>query len=78
MKKLLVIGAGFLQNFVIEKAKQLGYYVLAVDGNPDAAGFKNADEYAAINIVDEKACFEYAKEKKIDGVMTAATDFGVL
>ncbi len=78
MKKLLVIGAGFLQDFVIKRAKALGYTVLAVDANPDAVGFKSADGYAVINIVDEKACLEYAREQKIDGVLTAATDYGVL
>lgn len=38
MKKILIIGAGFLQDFVIKKAKEMGYYVLAVDGNPLAIG----------------------------------------
>ena len=78
MKKILIIGAGFLQRFVIQKAKQLGYVTLAVDANPQAVGFADADEYAVINIVDQKACLAYAKEKKIDGVLTAATDYGVL
>ncbi len=78
MKKILVIGAGFLQSFVIKKAKELGYYTYAIDIDKNAVGFKYADEYALINIVDkEKAC-EYAKEKKVDGILTAATDYGVL
>ncbi|MBQ2828275.1 MAG: ATP-grasp domain-containing protein [Clostridia bacterium] len=78
MKKILIIGAGFLQDFVIRKAKSMGYETLTVDANPDAVGFKHADRYAVINIVDEKACLEYAKKEKIDGVLTAATDYGVL
>lgn len=78
MKKLLVIGAGFLQNFVIKKAKSLGYVTLAVDANPDAVGFSCADRHAVINIVDEQACLEYARKEKVDGVLTAATDYGVL
>lgn len=78
MKKVLIIGAGFLQDFVICKAKSMGYETLAVDANPDAIGFKHADKYKVINIVDEKACLEYAKSEKIDGVLTAATDYGVL
>lgn len=78
MKKVLVIGAGFLQRYVIRKAKQLGYYTLAVDGNPNAVGFGDADESAAINIVDQEAVLAYAREKGIDGVLTAATDYGVL
>lgn len=78
MKKILIIGAGFLQDFVIQKAKDMGYCVLAVDANPEAVGFAHADEHAVINIVDENACLEYAREKQIDGVLTAATDYGVL
>lgn len=78
MKKILIIGAGFLQAFVIKKAKEIGYYVLCVDGNPQAEGYKYADEYETINITDKEACFLYAQNKKIDGVMTAATDYGVL
>lgn len=78
MKKILVIGAGFLQTYVIKHAKKLGYYTLAVDGSETAPGFKYADEYAHINIVDKEACLTYAKAKKIDGVLTAATDYGVL
>lgn len=77
-KKVLVVGAGFLQSFVIKKAKELGYTTLAVDADPDAIGFKYADSYAVINIVDEKACLEYAKKENVDGVLTAATDYGVL
>lgn len=78
MKKVLVIGAGFLQRYVIRRAKQLGYYTLAVDGNPNAVGFADADEYAAVNIVDQEAVCAYARKKGVDGVLTAATDYGVL
>lgn len=78
MKKILIIGAGFLQDFVIRKAKELGYETLAVDADPNAIGFQHADKFDVINIVDEQACLEYAKKEKIDGVLTAATDYGVL
>jgi len=78
MKKILIIGAGFLQSFVIQKAKQMGYKTLTVDADPNAIGFKDADKYKVINIIDEQACFEYAKEEQVDGVLTAATDYGVL
>lgn len=78
MKKILVIGAGFLQDFVIQKAVSMGYETLTVDADPNAVGFQHAHRHAVINIVDEKACLEYAKAEQIDGVITAATDFGVL
>lgn len=77
-KKLLMLGGGFLQCFVIRKAKQLGYKVYCLDAAPNALGFQIADEHAVINIVDEEACLAYAREKRVDGVLTAATDFSVL
>lgn len=78
MKKLLMLGGGFLQNFVIKKAKQLGYQVLVLDADPNAMGFRHADSHAVINIIDEELCLSYARKHKIDGVLTAATDFSVL
>lgn len=73
-----MLGGGFLQCFVIKKAKQLGYEVHVLDANPQADGFKYADAHAVINIVDEDACLEYARQHNIDGVLTAATDYSVL
>lgn len=78
MKKLLMLGGGFLQKYVIRKAKTLGYCVLCLDADPNAVGFAIADEHAVINIVDEEACLAYARDKQVDGVLTAATDFSVL
>lgn len=78
MKKLLMLGGGFLQNFVIKKARDLGYYVYCLDADPNAIGFESANESAVINIIDPEACLQYAKEKNVDGVLTAATDFSVL
>lgn len=78
MKRLLVIGAGFLQDFVIQKSVEMGYETLTVDADPNAIGFSHAHKHALINIVDEQACLDYARQEQIDGVLTAATDFGVL
>lgn len=78
MKKVLIIGAGFLQDFVICKAKEMGYETYAVDADSNAVGFNHADYHSVVNIVDEKACLEYARVNHIDGVLTAATDYGVL
>lgn len=78
MKKLLMLGGGFLQKYVIRKAQTMGYYVLCLDADPNAVGFAIADEHAVINIVDEEACLAYARDKQVDGVLTAATDFSVL
>lgn len=78
MKKILILGAGFLQSFIIKKTKELGYYTIAIDKNANSIGFKYADEYSAIDVVDKENCLKYAAEKCIDGVITAATDYGVI
>ncbi len=78
MKKLLMIGAGFLQSFVIKKAKMMGIFVVAIDGNINATGFQYADKFKVVDIVDKEQCLSVAKEEKVDGVLTAATDYGVL
>ena len=54
-KKLLVLGAGFLQRFVIRRAKEMGYFVVAVDGAADAPGLAEADEHAVVDIADPQA-----------------------
>ena len=51
MKKILIIGAGFLQSFVIRKAKEMGYYTIAIDKNPNSIGFLYADEFGVVDIV---------------------------
>lgn len=78
MKKILIIGAGYLQHFLIKKAKEMGYYTLSVDADPNAIGFRFSNKYAVISIVDEDACLKFAMDEHIDGVLTAATDYGVL
>lgn len=74
----MILGAGMLQDFVIRRAKELGYSTFAVDGNPQAVGFSHADQHAVVNITDIEACLAYAKQNGISGVLTAATDYGVL
>ncbi len=78
MKKVLVIGAGFLQDFIIRRAVSLGYETVTVDADPHAPGFAHAARHALISIVDQQACLDYARQEHIDGVLTAATDYGVL
>ncbi len=78
MKKLLMIGGGFLQTYVIKKAREMGYEVHVVDGDPNAMGYQFANHYEVIDIKDEEGCIRYAREHQVDGVLTAATDFSVL
>jgi biotin carboxylase len=78
MKTIMMIGAGMLQTPVIKRARELGYRVISADANTNAEGFQYSDYHRVINIVDPEACFSYARDMKIDGVLTVATDYGVL
>lgn len=69
MKRLMILAAGILQIPVIKKAHEMGCYVIAVDGNPDACGFKYADKAICANIVSEEDMLQLAKEEHIDGII---------
>lgn len=69
MKKIMVLAAGLLQIDVIEKAKSMGYYVLAVDGNPKAPGFNVADKAICVDIVNEETMLKIARDEHVDGVI---------
>ena len=75
MKKIMILGASILQLPAIEKAKQMGLEVIAVDMNPEAVGF-SADGVVkeVISTIDTPAILEAAKRHKIDGIMTLASD----
>lgn len=73
-KKLLIIGAGLAQVDAILRAKTLGYYVLVSDGLEQAEGLKVADEARIIDVTDSKGNLSWAKERKIDAVVSYASD----
>ena len=68
-KRLLVLAAGILQLPVIKKAKEKGYYVIAVDGDSNAIGLQYADKAICANITDEEIMLEIAREQHVDGVI---------
>jgi biotin carboxylase len=73
-KRIMILGAGVLQRPGILKAKDMGYEVVAVDMDPNAVGFQDADIKLVISTIDIPAVLEAAKEYHIDGIMTLASD----
>ena len=65
----MVLAAGILQIPVIKKAKEMGYYVIATDGDPNAVGLKYADKAICVNITSEEVMLRVAREEHIDGVI---------
>ncbi|MEW5920308.1 MAG: ATP-grasp domain-containing protein [Bacillota bacterium] len=76
MKRLLILGAGKEQVPAITRAKAKGIYTIVLDMNKEAEGFKYADESYSISIRDEESLlnFVWSYDKKIDGVITIASD----
>ncbi|MEE0945210.1 MAG: ATP-grasp domain-containing protein [Acutalibacteraceae bacterium] len=70
MKKILVIGGGAYQVPLIKRIKERGYEAYCVDGNASALGSKYADGFKHIDIMDKNECLSYAKEMRINAVMT--------
>lgn len=68
-KRLLVLAAGILQVPVIKKAKEMGIYVIAADGDSNAVGLKYADKAIVVNITSEEDLLKVAHEEHIDGVI---------
>ena len=70
MKKLMVLAAGLLQIPVIKKARDMGYYVIAVDDDPNAPGMALADKAIVPGgLVNEEKLVAIAKDEHIDGVI---------
>lgn len=75
MKKIMILGASVLQLPAIQKAKEMGLQVIAVDMNPEAIGFKEEGIIAeVVSTIDIERVLETAKRHDIDGIMTLASD----
>ena len=77
MKKLLILGGDHFAVPVVKEAKEQGYYVITCDYLPDNVAHKYSDEFANFSTTDKEGILAYAREKKIDGVVTF-TDSGVV
>ena len=70
----MILGASVLQLPAILTAKEMGLYVIAVDMDKNAIGFKYSDVSEVISTIDVSGVIEVAKKHNINGVMTLASD----
>jgi len=64
-KTVLFIGAGRHQRRAIRRAKQLGLRVAAIDRNPEAAGFVEADVTEVVDFADVSAAVAAARRQPV-------------
>ena len=77
MKTVLVVGAGRYQRAVIERAKEIGLRVVAVDRNPDAPGLPLADVGRVVDFAEPEAVVAALADLEIDGVTTVQAERAV-
>jgi biotin carboxylase len=75
--RLLVLGAGPAQLGLLAAAQRRGLFVIAVDRDPAAPGFRYADRRAIISAEDEPAIERLAEAERIDGVIAPGIDWPV-
>ena len=78
MKRILILGDGYLQTTVIKAAKRLGCYVIGCDMKTGNPGEALLDEFYPISTTDTEKVLELAQKCNIDGVLTYASDVSAM
>lgn len=78
MKKLAVIGASYLQEPLIQKAKQLGIETHVFAWAANDVGEKSADHFYPISIVEKDAILDRCRRIGIDGICSIASDLAAI
>lgn len=76
-RRLLVLGAGAGQLGLLEAARERGLFVIAVDRDPSAPGFRYADRRAIVSLDDEPALERLAEAERVGGVIAPGSDCAV-
>lgn len=80
-KVLLILGAGMDQIPGIQKAKEMGFYTISLDGNEEALGKQISDEFYQINIKDYNSIENFLNTYEIDvidGVIAYGVDIPII
>lgn len=77
-RKILILNGSFCELPIIQKAKELGKYVVTTGNAPSLIGHRYADEYIPADYSDKEKILELVREKHIEGIISCANDFGVL
>lgn len=78
MKKLAIIGASYLQESLIRKAKSMGIETHVFAWASNDVGEKSADYFYPISIVEKEVILRKCMEIGIDGICSIASDLAVI
>jgi biotin carboxylase len=76
-RRLLVLGAGPAQLGLLAAARERGLFVIAVDRDPAAPGFRLADRRAILSAEDETGIGRLADAERVDGLIAPGIDWPV-
>ena len=76
-KRLLVLGAGPAQLGLLAAARARELYVIALDRDPSAPGFRYADRRAIVSTEDESGIDRLAGAERVDGLIAPGIDWPV-
>lgn len=78
MKKLAIIGASYLQEPLIQKAKSMGIETHVFAWAANDVGEKSADYFYPISIVEKEKILEQCRKIQIDGICSIASDLAMV
>ena len=78
MKKIAIIGASYLQNPLIEKAKEMGIETHVFAWAAGDVGEKSADYFYPISIVEKEKILIQCRKIGIDGICSIASDLAAI
>jgi biotin carboxylase len=76
-RRLLVLGAGPAQLGLLGAARQQGLFVIALDRDPTAPGFRYADRRAIISTEDEHGIERLASAENVEAIIAPGIDWPV-
>jgi biotin carboxylase len=76
-RRLLVLGAGPAQLGLLAAAREQGLFVIALDRDPTAPGFRYADRRAIISTEDEHGIERLAAAERVEGIIAPGIDWPV-
>lgn len=69
-KKLLVLGGTRLCSEIVQKAKELGLFVIVADYDPNSPAKSIADKASMVSAADVDKVVQLIQEEQVDGVLT--------
>lgn len=74
MQKIAIIGASYLQQPLVQRAKDMGLYTICFAWSDGAVCKDVADKFYPISIVEKEQLLEVCQQELIDGICTIASD----